>query len=289
MAIAGAAALFAVPASAHPSRGIAVDRTGTVYFSDLVRIWSIDRGRLRLVRDNRGNHTHAMLVDASGQLVWEESAYDPATSSYLETIWELRGGRPVRRFGPLQRPTRGLGIARDRLGCTFRASQAERGTPVLVHRLCPGRPPIRLVGAAAADARYRPLLVNDLGGVALDRGRFLFRAGPTVAAVDARGQTQLLASGLADENFGIAIEPGGGLLVAEHDRRRLIRVTGNRRQLVAASPAGWAPTGAAVGSRGEIYLLESTVHRPGQPLRVQVRRVAPGSPRLMARLTVPQP
>ena len=280
--------LSATPAAAHPSRGIVVDRGGTVYFSDLVRIWRLDGSRLRLVRRNPGTHTHALAIDPQGRIVWEESSYDPASGQYNETIWQLSGNRPARRFGPVSSPPRGMGIVTDRDGCTFHAGEVSRGGPAVVHRSCPGRPPARLSGSAADDRRFRPVLVNDIGGTVLaPDGRFLFRQGGAVRSVDRRGRTRVLARNIANENFGIALDPAGGLLVVENTNRRVLRFSGGRRSVAATSPAGWGPTGVAAG-RGGLFLLEASDYRRGQPTRMRVRQIRPGAgARLLAEVTVP--
>lgn len=279
-----------LPALAHPSRGIAVTPDGTVYFSDLTRIWRIAGDKRILVRDNRGRHSHAMIVDRSGTLVWEESDYDPATAGYRESIWQLGPRGPQRRFGPAANPPLGLGIARDSRGCSYRVDEPRRGGEALLFRLCPGRPAERLAGSAAAAAAFTPALVNDVAGVALaPDGRFVFRHGESVRMVDAAGRMTMVATGLARENFGIAMDRQSRLLVAEFDRRRVVRIAGGRRAIVARSPDGWAPSGVAVGPDGTIFVLEASVHRPGAPLRMQVRAVTPGqAARLVARLTVAQ-
>ncbi len=284
------ALLGAAPAAAHPSRGIAVDRGGTVYFSDLIRVWRLDGTRLRLVRRNPGTHTHALALDAAGRIVWEESSYDPARKAYTETIWELSGGRAVRRFGPMSPPPRGLGIIADREGCTFHADQIGRGGPGIVHRWCPGRAPVRLYGSAADDRRLRREPVQDIAGTALTPdGRFVFRQGGVVRAADRRGRLQVLARNIANENFGIAVDTGGGLLVTEHRNRRVLRIVGGRARVVATTPLGWAPTGVAAGGNS-LYLLEASDYRRGQPPRVRVRKIDPGGrSRVLAEVTVPQP
>lgn len=288
-ALALAASLLAAPASAHPSRGIAVDERGTIYFSDLIRVWRIDGTRLGLVHRNPGTHTHALAIDPAGRLVWEESAYDPGRQSYSESVWQLAGNRVSRRIGPLGPPPRGLGITFDRVGCSFHADQAVRGGRALVHRWCRNRPPVRLLGSAADDRRFRPALVSDIGGTALAAdGRFVFRHGGMVRAVDRRGRVQLLARNVANENFGIALDPSGALLVAEFDNRRVLRITGGRASVAARSPAGWAPTGVAAGP-GFIAVLEATPYRRGEPTRMRVRRVAGGRSQVLAEVAVPQP
>ena len=282
-----AAVLAAAPASAHPSRGIAVGPGGKVYFSDLTRIWRIEGDKRVLVRDNRGNHSHAMIVDPSGTLAWEESDYDPATGRYLETIWQLGPRGPQRRFGPALNPPLGIGIARDRAGCTYRVDQRGRGGPALVFRRCPGRATERLVGSEAAAKGFHPELVNDVGGVAFTPdGHFLFRHGGAVRKIDAAGRVTTVASGFADENFGIAMDRGGRLLVAEFNRRRVVGVAGGKRSVAAVSPPGWAPSGVAAGPAGRFYVLEASIYRPGRPLRMQVREIDGPRATLVARLTV---
>ena len=278
----------AVPAAAHPSRGIAVTPDRKVYFSDLTRIWLIDGARLQLIRDNRGNHTHALAVDPSGRLVWEESDYDPGRDRYLETIWELTPRGPARRIGPIANPPMGLGIQRDSAGCTWRADQPAPGREALVFRNCPGRPPVLMLGSRAEAARYRPVLINDVGGTLLDsRGRFVFRQGTSVRAIDRGGKVTVLASGVPRENFGIALDRSGAVLVAEAANRRLVRMRGSTRQLVERSPEGWSPTGVARGEDGTIYLLEATIYRRGRQPRMQVRALSPGRPaRILARVEV---
>lgn len=280
----------ATPAAAHPSRGIVVDQSGTIYFSDLIRVWRLDGTRLSLVHRNPGTHTHSLALDPAGRLIWEESAYDPSRDTYAESIWQLSGNRVSRRFGPFSPPPRGLGISFDRSGCSFHADQLSRGGPGLVHRWCGRRSSIRLLGGAADDRRFRPALVQDIGGTTLaPDGRFVFRQGGMVRAVDRRGRVQLLARNVADENFGIALEPGGSLLVVEHANRRVLRIAGGRATIAARSPAGWAPTGVAAGRRST-FLLESSSYRRGEPTRMRVRRVARGAgTQVLAEVTVPQP
>jgi hypothetical protein len=280
--------LVPAAAAAHPSRGIVVDRGGTVYFSDLVRVWRLDGTRLQLVRRNPGSHTHSMAIDGAGRIVWDESTYDPGRDTYSETVWELARDRPRRRFGPMRPPPRGLGIVADREGCTFHAGQIGRSGPALVHRWCPNRAPARLFGSQADDRRFRRDLVQDVAGVALaPDGRFVFRQGRAVRAVDRRGRVQVLARNIANENFGIALDPAGALLVAEHANRRVLRIAGGRTRVVATTPPGWAPTGVAAG-RDAVYVLEASDHRQGQPIRMRVRRIAQdGRARVLAQVVVP--
>jgi len=292
--LAAAALAVAAPAGAHPARGIAVGSDGRVYFSDLERVWEIGRdGRLRLLRGHRGVHTHALAIDRSGALVGEDSAYDPASDTYRETIWALR---PDGRFrvvfgpGPAQR---GIGLLADGRGCRYHADQTGRGAGAaagrpLLFRKCPGRAADRLVGSAADDRAFRPVLANDVAGVAWGPyGSFWFRQGGVVRAVAPTGAVRVAARSLTTENFGIAVDRGGTLYVAEGAKRRILAVKpGGERRVAAVSAAPWSPTGVAT-TAGALYVLEATDYRPGTPLRMRVRRVAAGNAQVLATVTIP--
>ena len=292
--LAAAALAIAAPAAAHPARGIAVGGDGRVYFSDLERIWEIGRdGRLRLLREHRGIHTHALAIDRSGALVGEDSAYDPASDAYRETIWAIG---PDRRFRVVFGPgpaRRGIGLLADTRGCRYHADQTGRGAGAgagrpLVHRRCPGRAAARLVGTSADDRAFRPVLVNDVAGVAWGPGgEFWFRQGSAVRAVAPHGQSRLVAAGLAAENFGIAVDRRGALYVAEGAKRRVLAVSpAGRRSVAARSEAPWSPSGVAT-TAGALYVLEASDYRRGVPARMRVRRISAGHARVLAVVTIP--
>jgi len=277
--------LFASPASAHPSRGIAVAPDGRVYYSDLFKVWTIaPNGRVSLIRDSGGRHMHELFLDRGGALYVEESNYIPATQSYRAAIWRYApGGRSGYVYGPTGLPVPGMGVFRDTRGCTFQADQTSEKALVL-YRLCPGG---RLRKFAAAPHPPRVLL-SSIGGAAFGPdGSFVFRHGGTVRSLTPNGRLTTLASGFAVENFGIALDSAGALYVVESERRRIVKVDrSGRRSIVAISPRPWTPTGVAPW-RGSLYLLEATEYVRGQPERVRVRKLSPGSaPRVLAVTTI---
>ena len=290
LALAAALAVATAPTAAHPARGIAVAPDGRVYFSDLERIWTIGRdGRLSLLREHRGIHTHALAITRSGDLYGEDSNYHPVDQSYWESVWRITPkGRFSYVYGPTRSVARGVGLTRDGSGCSFHSDQTGQGGLPLVHRLCPGLPVERLVGSAADDRMFRPVLVNDVAGTALAGGNFYFRQGDSVRKVARDGRMTVIASGLAKENFGIAMDGAGALYVAEFGRRRLLRIAADgRRNVVATSAAPWGPTGVAA-SRGALYLLETTEYRRGVATRVRVRRIDPrGRARVLTEIAIP--
>lgn len=282
---------LAVPAGAHPSRGIVVARDGTVYFSDLVKIRAIGPdGKMRLLRTNAEGHTHALALASDGAVWGDQSTYDPADGGYREAIWRMRpDGSLTYRYGPRKSIERGVGLLRDRRGCSWHADQATAGGAMVVHRKCPGRAAELMYGDAASDRAFRPVLVNDLAGTALSAdGAFVFRDRGTIRRIAPSGALQVVARGLADDNFGIAAGPAGSLFIAEHRNRRVLRVAADGARLVAAvATAPWAPTGVAWRAE-RLYVLEVSDYRRDKPGQVRVRRIEPGGvARILATVKLP--
>ena len=102
------------------------------------------------------------------------------------------------------------------------------------------------------------------------------------------GWRRPVASNIARENFGIAVDGRGQVYVAEFSNRRLLLVgTSGERHIVATSAPPWGPTGVAVRG-GAIYLLEATEYRHGVKSRMRVRKIVGGaSPRLLATVSIP--
>jgi sugar lactone lactonase YvrE len=160
----------------------------------------------------------------------------------------------------------------------------------LVHRRC-GTRIERLVGRAAEDAAFRQELVSNVAGAVLDpRGGFVFRQGTAIRRIAPDGKVSIIANGLARENFGIALDRDGSILVAEAAARRIVRI-GQRgaRSIAATSMKPWSPTGVAV-ARGKLYVLEATDYQRGVDTRMRVRRIAPNrTSTVMAVVTIPPP
>src|ERR1700675_4356600 len=93
--------LFLVPdlSRAHPGTGITVDRQGRVYFTDLKRIWRWEPGG-RVTAVVEGKHSHAIRLDADGNLEGEHLAYDSATQRWLASAWRLAPDGSLTDTGP---------------------------------------------------------------------------------------------------------------------------------------------------------------------------------------------
>jgi hypothetical protein len=269
--------LAGAAASAHPPRGIAVAPDGRVFFSDLQRIWALrPDGRLAVIRRSVGAHTHELFLDAGGHLFGEDSFYDPATARYRAALWMIApDGRYSTTYGPTERPAWGAGVFRDRLGCSLLA-QETRARALLLHRLCPGGRPQLLSDPAAARGAGPLQLLSNVGGAAFGPdGSFFFRHRGIVQRLRAGDRLVTAARGFAPENFGIAVDGAGALYVAEHARRRIVRVGADgRRSVPISAEAPWAPTGVAARG-GALYVLEVADFQSGQPTRFRVRRRLP--------------
>lgn len=289
LALAAPAALTAGgAATAHPPRGIAQGADGTVFVAALTRVLALaPDGTARTIRRAEGAHIHVLVLAADGALWGEESAYDPSDGSYPEAIWRRAGdGRVSYRHGPTRQLERGVGLLRDRAGCSWHFGQAGPGGRALVHRKCGGARARLVFGRGEDDLGFRPALVADLAGSALDsRGRFIFRDRGVLRRVSPDGRAQVLATGLAPGNFGLALGAGETVYVAEWENRRAVAVRRGRIAPVTRSAPGWAPTGVA-WRNGVLHVLEASIPRPGQPQRLRVRRHGPAGGRVLASLTV---
>lgn len=284
-------AAFAGPGAAHPPRGIVVAGDGTVYFSSLESVWKIDpRGRLTRVRPRGARHTHELAIDDRGAVYGEDSYYDPGTQTYRAAIWRIT---PEGRFGWVLPPTPaplplGTSLWRDRAGRAYFVANPQGSSETLLFRRERDGRVTRLLGSREGAAAYRQEIINLHGaGLVGPDGAFYFHHGGVLRKAAPAGDVVTLARGLPDRSFGLAVERGGAVLLADFSGRRILRFAPDgRRTVVAATEAPWAPTGVAL--RGsDLYLLESEQDSRGAPVAMRVRRIpGRGTPTVLARAPV---
>ena len=274
------------PALAHPPWGLVVDAEDRVYFSDLQGIWRIDaQGRLTLMR--RG-HTHELAIDAQGGVHGEESTYDPSTGEYRVGVWRMSPSGRVRYLvGPVVGPPRGSSIWRDRAGRTYYVGNLRGSTETLLFRRERDGRVTRLLGSREAAAAYRQELTGIHGAAIFGPdGAFYFHHGGVLRKVGLDGRVVTLARDLPERSFGLAVEPGGAVLLAHFGGRRVLRFAPDgRRSVAATAEPPWAPTGVAV-SGGALYLLEGRQDARGVTTGLRVRKV-PSRGRPVTLATVP--
>ena len=282
--------LLDVRAQAHPAWGIAVDRQGQVYFSDLVTVWKIDaQGKLSVFRAGR-DHTHDLNVDEAGNLYGAENSYDPATQRFFSAIWMMTpSGGFSYLLAPTENPPKGTSIWRDRVGNMYHVTHfPER--ELLVLKRTPNGNVTALVGSSNAAREYRQSGPYGVSGTAFGSdGALYFIHGANVSKVTMSGAVTALARNLVVENasgnraggssptqlFGIAVDAQGNAFVADYGNRRVLKVAPDSRiatPIRAEQP--WFPTGVAL-SGNDLYVLENSFTPTHAPIGTRVRKLSP--------------
>lgn len=292
LAAASTSVLLAARAQAHPAWGIAVDRQGQVYFSDLKIVWKIDaRGRPSVFRAGGDRHTHDLNVDEAGNLYGADNSYDPATQRFFSAVWKMTpAGDFSYLLAPTDDPPEGTSIWRDREGNAYHVANYP-GRELLVLKRTPGGNVTALAGSSEAARGYRQGVPYSVGGMAFGAdGALYFTHGANVSKLAAGGALSPLVRGPAGEGasgggaggdsatrlFGIAVDAQGNAFVADHGNRRVLKITPDgRTATVLRAEEPWFPTGVAVGG-GELYVLEEGHTPANAPVGTRVRKLSPG-------------
>jgi sugar lactone lactonase YvrE len=241
------ACLLPGSALAHPGSGIVVDRSGQVYFVDMVSgIWKLDlHGALTHLP---GPAFHFMTLDADGRLAAAELPSGPN--------WELA------RIG--SDPT--LLLASDfplALGPDGRLYFPSQGrTPVQIRTFSPGGETGILATLPATTAHGPLRWLNGLA--AAPDGSLVYTEDDAIRRVGGDGRVSTVAEHVAPAGCGsrapllrgLDVDAGGNVYVADAGCGKVLKV----------SPAGvvtilpqvqhpWFPTGVAL-SGGDLYVLE---------------------------------
>lgn len=273
--------------SAHPAWGIAVDRNGQVYFSDLKTIWKIDvQGKLSVFRAGT-DHTHDLNVDVAGNIYGAENSYDPETKRFFSAIWKMTpAGAFSYLLAPTENPPNGTSIWKDRHGNMYHFVNLPPSELLVLKRTPDGRV-TTLVGTRSAFRNYRQASPHSSGATALGTdGTLYFTNGSNVYRLATSGVLTPLARDLLKENsreksacrtqlFGIAVNPQGDVVVADHGNRRVLKIAPNGQlTTLIRSEEDWFPTGVA-SSGNEIYILENRVTTAFTHIGTRVRKLSP--------------
>ena len=275
--------LLAGVAQAHPAWGIAVDRRGQIYFSDLKTIWKIDtQGKVSVFRAE--GHTHDLNVDEAGNVYGEHN---------FSAIWKMTpAGGFSYLFAPTENPPKGISIWRDRDGNMYAVEQNNhlKRETLLLKRTPSGNLSV-LAGSSYghADGKGSQAKFRNIVGMAFGPdGSLYLTDGSSVRKVTMDGMVTTLARNIMVESasgnredgasytalFGIAVDAQGNALVADSGNRRILKVApdGQMTTLIRAEES-WFPTGVAERG-GELYILEES-HTPAyKPIGSRVRKLS---------------
>lgn len=288
VAFTAACVLAAGGARAHPAWGIAVDREGQVYFSDLKTVWKVDaRGSVSVFRAGADRHTHELNVDEAGNVYGADNSYDPATKRFFSSVWKMTpAGDFSYLLAPTDDPPEGTSIWRDRDGNAHHVGSHPEGQLLILKRSPNGGVSV-LVGSSDAARSYRQGVPYSLGGTAFGPdGSLYFTHGPNVSKLTTGGTLNALARNVAVESasgsqtggsvlLGVAVDAQGNAFVADYGNRRVLKITPDNRLTTPVRAEGsWFPTGVAVRD-GELYILEES-HTPRyEPAGTRVRKLSP--------------
>ena len=278
-------------AAAHPGTGIVADRAGRIYFTDLRQIWRLEPGgRLTVVVPE--THTHELFLDGEGNLFGEHLEYEGSAERWWTSVWRLTAAGRLSQLHPRTEGFRSAFPAvRDRLGNGYYADVNNhlRETSRIYRRSPAGAVALLAGGAwghrdgAGPQARF-----GSIGSMAAAPDGNLYVAdGSSIRRVSADGHVTTISrgspllgraavwfGGRSNHLMGVAADARGGVFVANHGRRSVLRVSpegGVRRVYRARLP--WSPTGVALTPAGDLVVLEYRSGPGTQPVRV--RRLAP--------------
>lgn len=280
--------LLSGKASAHPAWGIAVDRQGQVYFSDLKTIWKIDaQGKLSVFRAEGDRHVHELNIDEAGNLYGADNSYEPETKRFFSAIWKMTpAGSFSYLLAPTENPPKGTSIWKDRDGNMYHFTNYPK-RELLVLKRTPNGSLTALVGSTNAVRRYRQGSPYSFGGTAFGAdGALYFTNGSNVYKLTTSGILTPLARNLAKENskekpaggtplFGIAVDAQGNAFVADYGNQRVLKITpDNQITTLIRAEESWFPTGVTI-SGNELYILEHSSTPTSTPIGTRVRKLTP--------------
>jgi hypothetical protein len=300
-------ALGVTSVAAHPPWGIVVSSTGIVYFSDLETVWKIDReGNLSVFRPgNGGHHVHELSIDVNDNVYGPDYGYEAASEKYYLGVWKMTpNGEETYLQPPIDSFMSGVSIWRDRAGNMY---SIEQNNHTKVRTLLLRRTPAGVVstlaggaygqvdgrGAAAKFGSVTAMTVGPDENIYLtdDAGirRVTLDGDVTTIATDVTARTaedKATLFGANDKNlFGLAVDAGGNVYVADAGNRRLVKVSQNGKlSVVYRVDPPYFPTGVFVTATGDVYVLEFSYTPPGTTDRPRVRKLSTdGKNALLAR------
>lgn len=242
---------IAFVASAHPGIGIVKDSRGNIYYTDLYRVWKIDKYGKKTVAVPVV-HTHELYMDKADNLFGEHSLYSgEATNRWSHYVWRLNAAGVLDTAVP---HTDGFYIE------DFSFVQDEAGAAYWVQHWKEDR-----LMKTGADGQTTQLATGDFKQVQwmhVANGVLYVVRRDTVFRLQKDGESTAVAKDLCgptDERglFGLWSDGQKNLYVANACKRAVQQITpdGVVRDYYL-SGKGWSPSGGVFDDEGYLWVLE---------------------------------
>ena len=289
--------MLAVTALAHPPWGIVVSSTGIVYFSDLETVWKIDReGNVSVFRAGvGGRHVHELAIDDNDNVYGPDYSYEAANDKYFLGVWKMTAdGKETYLQPPIDSSMSGLSVCRDREGNMY---SIEQNNHTKVRTLLLRRTPAGVVSTIAggayghADGKGRAAKFSSVTTMTFGPDGGLYMTdGIGVRRVTLDGEVRTIANDLTARTaedkptlfggndkslFGLSVDTGGSVYVADSGNRRLVKVSQSGKvSVVYRVDPPYFPTGVFTTPNGDVYVLEFSYTAPGTTDKPRVRKLS---------------
>lgn len=285
------AVLLANNASAHPAWGIAVDRQGQIYFSDLETVWKINRqGNVSTFREGvGGRHVHNITIDAEDNIYGIDNSYNPQTETFPRAIWRMS---PKGEFSYLVPMTNNLppgrDVWRDSDGNTYSVEpyNNERRESKIIKRAPDGATSLFAGGKYGyLDGQKDKAEFGVITDMTFAADKTIYMTNDDkVRKIDKFGMvTTVYGKKISAENqkkpetpsrlFGLAVDEQNNVFAADHANRRVLKISpGGAYASVFSTEPPWSPTGVAL-SRSDLYVLESWYDEKEAFIGTRVRKL----------------
>ena len=234
-------------ATAHPPHGLVQTPDGSLYYSDLEKIWRIAPDGSREIAVDEV-HAHELGLDEAGRVVGEDVRY-LGGDRYKNRTWRLVPGQAAEHTPWRHGFWRDDGFVRDASGARyFIVCPGQRCT--LLRRDARNTSPETLAGPAAFSTRVQYVAAGRDGVYVVD-GEDILRVAPD-------GRVAKRVTRLGAQLMGLRVlDAQDTLLVAGHVDRAVYRVARDGAvEVLARSAPPWAPTAALLARDGTLHVLE---------------------------------
>lgn len=255
-------ALLCTPGFGHPGVGIVEDSRGNVFYTDLKQVWKITPSGQKTVAVPNV-HTHELFLDDQGYLYGEHLWYNgDQRNTWGHHVWRLAPSGKIEKVIP---DTEGFlenySFVRDHTGTMYWADRSK---------------PCQQVVRRGADNVTRPISDSCFENIrkieTLQDGSILVTDFQDLKKIDTRGKVTTVASKIANKNWtkstvdnqnsvmGIWADGHGNIFAAVMSERLVKKFGADGKESVAYKTSWpWAPSGGMVDSKGNLWLLETTM------------------------------